>query len=202
MPFMVPVLAAIGGGSAVAGGVIAAGTAVSAVAAANAAADSHSMAHTAKLQGQQVFAEQQSYAQKLDYLMSHPDSVKDLPQYQFNLDQGAATLDRQMGAKGFHGSGNLAAGLVKYGQDYAKNIYDDQVKTLSSLSGLQTATSPATYGQLAGSLQNQSYKQLGDSLAALGYMTKTGLNGAGGGGGGSGGFTPITNGNNVTGWSE
>ena len=170
MAFMVPVLAALGGGSAVAGGVIAGATALTAVSAMNQAADAHSMAHTASLQGQQIFGEQMSYAQQLQDLMAHPEKVTQLPGYEFNKQQGEESLARQMGSMGYHGSGNLGAGLIKFGQDYARNAYDDQVKLLSSLSGLQAPSSAAQMGQLAGNLQGQSNEMLGQSLAALGYL--------------------------------
>ena len=54
--------------------------------------------------------------------------------------------------------------------DDARNAYDDQVKLLSSLSGLQAPSSAAQMGQLAGNLQGQSNEMLGQSLAALGYL--------------------------------
>lgn len=166
-------------------------SAVSAVVGANKAADSHSQAHTAEGRAAAIFDAQADYRKQLDDLMKNPNKVTELPNYNFNFEQGAEALNRKMGAGGFHGSGNLGAGLVKFGQDYARNAYDDQVKLLASMSGLQTATSPATYSGLAGEADKRSYDQLGQSLAALGYMTKMG-GGAGstpagtGGGGGSG----------------
>jgi len=160
-------------------------TAIAAVASAGAAIsssqDMHSMAHQAAGQGGVIFAEQQEYAKQLDDLMRNPDKVTQLPTYDFMLKQGTENLSRSMGAAGFHNSGNMAAGIFSWGADYAKSAWKDQIGVLAGLSGLQTQ-SPDSYNRTAMSGNAQSFDQLGQGLAALGYAGKT-LGNAGSSGG-------------------
>lgn len=114
-----------------------------------------------------TFNEQQNYAQQLATLMANPSSVKDLPGYKFNFDQGSQAVARQMGASGFAGSGNEAIALEKFGAGYADSAFSTQENLLASLSGLQTATSPNSYAQTGQTGQAQSFGQMSSSLAAL-----------------------------------
>lgn len=147
-------------------------TAIAAVASAGAgiygASQSSSIGHHADMRGAAIFNEQQQYAQKLQQLMDNPASVKDLPGYQFNFDQGAQAVARQMGASGYAGSGNEATALEKFGAGYADQAYSTQANLLASLSGL-TSQNPAQYSQVATQAQGQSFQQLSSALAGLGY---------------------------------
>jgi len=151
-----------------------------------------------QLQGQSgtVFGEQQYYAQQLQQLIANPSSVKSLPNYQFNLDQGAQAVARQMAGSGFLGSWKEAIALTKYGQDYATNVYATQAALLGQFAGLSSPVNPTQSligASGAASQGNQSLQQL---LASLTFAGRSGIFGSGGGGGmptnydGSTTFTP------------
>lgn len=157
-----------------------AATVVSAGAGIYESSKSGAIANHADNRGAAVFSEQQQYASQLANLMSNPSSVKDLPGYKFNFDQGTQAVARQMGASGLAGSGNEGIALERFGAGYADSAYSTQANLLASLSGLQTAASPAQYGQVATQAQGQSFQELSQALAGLGYSL---------GGGSTGGFT-------------
>jgi len=94
-----------------------------------------------------VFGEQQDYARQLAQLISDPSSVKNLPGYQFQMQQGTDAVARQMAASGFLGSGNEATALEQYGQGLASSFYGQQTSLLASLAGL---TAPSSPSQLSG----------------------------------------------------
>jgi len=70
------------------------------------------------------------YQDRADALMANPNSVRDLPGYQFGIDQGTEALHRRMAAMGYGTSGNVAMATQKYGQDYASSQLDRQLALL------------------------------------------------------------------------
>ena len=126
------------------------------------------------------FGEQQQYAGMLNNLISDPSSITSTPGYQFNFNQGADAVSREMGAAGLGGSGNEGIALTQYGQQYATSALTQQEQLLGQLSGLTTTSSNSSLLGTASSANNNSFNQTGQLLASLGYMS--------GGYGGSGGF--------------
>jgi hypothetical protein len=145
---------------------------------------------------------QAPYRQQLSDLMANPSSVTSLPGYEFNKQQGEESVARQF-ASNPGGAGSAA--LVRYGQDYASNVYQQQAQLLAQLSGI--SNNPAQYGSVgqgygsnAISGQGQSFNQLQQLLAqggatmrmfgpqgvfgASGTPTNPGTSGAQGGPGG------------------
>jgi hypothetical protein len=117
-----------------------------------------------------VFGEQQGFEAQLAALLKDPSSVTKLPGYQFNLEQGEGSLARQFIAAGYGGSGNMGAGLVKYGQDYASSAYQQQVQILSQLAGITAPSSPAALGGNALTGQSNQNQQMNNLLYQLGVL--------------------------------
>jgi hypothetical protein len=82
------------------------------------------------------------YAAQLQNLMNNPSSVTQTPGYQFNLAQGLQGLQAQQAAQGRLVSGGALLQGQQFGQNLAQQSYQDQLKTLMSLSGANQ--SPAT----------------------------------------------------------
>jgi len=104
----------------------------------------------------------QQYQPMLANLVNNPSSVTSTPGYQFNLGQGEAAVNQGMAGMGLLGSGNQAAGLAKYGQDYATNQYQTQLQNLSSLSGVNYGSGAAAAGIMSGA--NQAGGVLGGQI--------------------------------------
>lgn len=160
------------------------------------------VANQQEYQSSVIFGEQQGFEQQLRHLLDNPQDVTKLPGYQFNFDQGASALSRQFAASGLRGSGNMGAGLVKYGQDYASNAYLQQANLLASLSGITAASSPSQGGAVAGDvttsnnrLQMANTNNMLSELGILGGM----FGKTGGGWGGSAGGVGTGGGNFGTG---
>ena len=117
-----------------------------------------------------VFGEQQGFEQQLAALLKDPSSVTKLPGYQFQLGQGEQSLARQFIAASYGGSGNMGAGLIKYGQDYASNAYQQQVGILSQLAGITAPSSPAALGGNALTGQANQNAQMNNMLYQLGVL--------------------------------
>ena len=107
---------------------------------------------------------------QLDNLLKDPSSIRSLPGYQFQVDEGTRALDHSAAA----GSGifNGAAGkaLQAYGQNVADTTYGNQLQRLSGLSGQgQQALGQqnATIGQgLQGQLSTRQSAYGGDMQSA------------------------------------
>ena len=99
------------------------------------------------------------YAAQLQNLMSNPNSVTQTPAYQFNLSQGLQGLQAQQAAQGRLVSGGALLQGQQFGQNLAQQSYQDQLKTLMSLSG--ASQSPATG---ATAMQNVGASNLGSTL--------------------------------------
>ncbi len=127
---------------------------------------------------------QTGYAANDQYtrLLQDPSSVRSLPGYQFNLDQGTEALDRSKGARGLLNSGRSAKDLLRFGQGLADNTYGSQLDRLMRASSqgqgaLQQQN--ATYGQgLTGRLGAQTTAYGGDygSAGTIGQGMIAGAN--------------------------
>lgn len=102
------------------------------------------------------------FASQLQNLMSNPNSVTQTPAYQFNLSQGLQGLQAQQAAQGRLVSGGALLQGQQFGQNLAQQSYQDQLKTLMSLSG--ASQSPAAG---ASAMQNTAFGNVGST--ALGY---------------------------------
>jgi hypothetical protein len=136
-------------------------------------------------QGEQM----QSY-QQLQQLMQNPGAFLSNPIFQGQLNQGLTGVSRTMAAQGYLGSGNEAAALEQYGQSQAGGALLSQEQLLASMSGTQTASSPASALSAASGANNAGFNQLGGVLASLGYASAQNPGGGGllsffGGGGGA-----------------
>jgi hypothetical protein len=109
------------------------------------------------------------YGDQLLALMANPDSVKELPGYEFQFEQGAEAVSRKMGSKGYLGSGNMATALTEYGQNFASNYFDKQANMLARLAGADI--SPNQSGALAG--YGSGIDVASAALASLGYEAES-----------------------------
>jgi hypothetical protein len=75
------------------------------------------------------------FASQLQALMADPNTVTKTPGYQFNLAQGLQGLQAQQAAQGRLVSGGALLQGQAFGQNLASQTYNDQLKTLASLSG-------------------------------------------------------------------
>lgn len=118
--------------------------------------------------------ERAQYAKQLQELMANPNSVKDLPGYQFQMDQGTDAITRQAAATGYLGSGNLGAELAKYGQGLASSFYDRRASLLSTLAGAGAVPgAPNNPGAGPGiAAANNNYNATGDFYTSLGYLAR------------------------------
>lgn len=78
-----------------------------------------------------------------DKVAAGPGELTKSPGYQFRLDEGTRALNRSAAARGTLGSGAQQKNLLRYGQNYATNEYDNflnryyqSLTPLQSLSGL------------------------------------------------------------------
>lgn len=61
------------------------------------------------------------------------------PGYQFRMDEGIRALDRSAAARGVLNSGGQGRALVRYGQDYASNEYQNVYNRLATIAGYGNA---------------------------------------------------------------
>lgn len=121
------------------------------------------------------------YADQLSALSANPALLKNMPSYQWGMDQGTQAVSRRMAASGYAGSGNEAIELMKFGQGYAGQMLTGEQARLATLAGANIAPNygPGLQGYAMG------MDQWGRVLANMGYGAPAG--GAAPGGGGSGG---------------
>lgn len=103
-------------------------------------------------------------------LLADPSSVRNLPGYQFQMDQGTKALDQSATARGGLFSGKAGKDLTRFGQNLADTSYGTQLQRLMGISGQgQQALGQqnATVGQgLQGQLQTRTSSYGGDMNAA------------------------------------
>jgi hypothetical protein len=95
----------------------------------------------------------------LSHLISNPESVRSLPGYQFDMDQGVQALDRSANARHMSASGRASKDLLRFGTGLADNTYGSQIARLMALNnqGYTQAYTPtaAKAGYQAQGLQGQ-----------------------------------------------
>lgn len=90
------------------------------------------------------------------HLLADPSSVRSLPGYQFNQEEGTRAIDRSAAARGMDASGRTLKDLMRFGTGLADKTYGDQLARLMSgtqlglgATGQQVATESAgNAGQL------------------------------------------------------
>lgn len=107
------------------------------------------------------------FAQRLVGLYQNPWSVADTPGYQFRLAQGLEGIDRNAAAGGMLGSGNRLMELMRYGQDYASQEFDNEIARLSGLSGA-TLGSPTSAAELQAQAGYMDANRFGNVLSNVG----------------------------------
>ena len=109
------------------------------------------------------------YAAQLQGLMNNPSSITSMPGYQFGLDQGTSALTKNLASQGLTGSGTAASAITDNASRYAGNFYQQQIQTLSGLSGANMNNAGTSLaGQAAGmNLQNNSANNLMKILPIL-----------------------------------
>lgn len=128
---------------------------------------------------QDTQGKQDQYNQQLQALMQNPSSFLQNPLFQSTLNQGLSGVSRQLAAQGYLGSGNEMTALEQYGQTSANSQLLSQEQLLASLSGAQTASSPAQALGVATGAQTSANNQMGGALASLGYTLQNYGGGAG-----------------------
>lgn len=84
------------------------------------------------------------------------EKLQDLPEYQFQLEQGNKMMERQAAARGGLLSGNTLLGAQKFGQDLAQNVYAGHMNRLGQLAGMNVPIvqqQASLLPQLAGQMQ-------------------------------------------------
>lgn len=99
------------------------------------------------------------YRAQLAALMADPSSVKNIPGYQFGMDEGRRAIERRGAATG--SGGNEAIALARYTPEYAGKFYDMEARRLANLA--QGNPSAMIQGNAAAS------KLSSQALASLGY---------------------------------
>lgn len=103
-------------------------------------------------------------------LMNNPDSVRNLPGYEFGLGEAKRETDRQMRRGGYSNSGNLAVALQDRAQGYADMQYDKEFNRLSTLAGVNNTYAKAYQGTSPeASAVNAQLGILDDAFTGLGY---------------------------------
>jgi hypothetical protein len=129
-------------------------------------------ASTALGMEQTEFGEQQGFESQLAALIQNPSSVTSTPGYQFTLSQGTEAVARGSAAGGFLNSGNEGAALTQYGQGLATSSLTQQEQLLAGLSGLQASSSSAQNVSATTGASANTFNQVGQLLASLGYVGK------------------------------
>lgn len=81
------------------------------------------------------------------------------PSYKFRFDQGLEAVNRSMAASGLLNSGNRAAAVTEFGQNFASTEYANEFQRLAQLSGANIG-SPSVAAQL-------QYQQQGNASAGI-----------------------------------
>jgi hypothetical protein len=96
------------------------------------------------------------------------------PSYGFRFDEGQRALERSKAASGDYFSGDTAAALTRYGQDYASTEFESDWRRLGELAG-QGAQDTGTVVQVGGNFGQQA----GANIMEAGRARATGYQDAG-----------------------
>ena len=114
------------------------------------------------------------FAKQLQTLYQNPWQIADTPGYQFRLAQGLEGVNRNAAASGMLGSGNRLMELMRYGQDYGSQEFDNEIARLMQLSGatMGSPTGAAQMNLLAGQLQGDVFgntaRAIGEAAGSIG----------------------------------
>lgn len=100
--------------------------------------------------------------------------IQSLPGYQFNLQQGEQSTQRNLAAQGLLGSGAAGKALTQYGQGYAQNASNSYLNGLQSIAGIGQ-TSVQSTGQAGMNAANQigSNQIYAGNAQASGYANQS-----------------------------
>lgn len=110
------------------------------------------------------------YEQRLQELMSNPDSIANTNAYRFRFNEGQQALERSAAAKGMLRSGNTLAALANYGQGAASQEYGNEVSRLGALTGQQNQYNLGRMGlanQEQSNAESAWQNRTGTALSAL-----------------------------------
>lgn len=127
-----------------------------------------------------IFGEQQGFEKQLEKLIADPSSIAQNPAYQFALGQGENAISAGGLAKFGGQGGGTGLALEQYAAGYASQELGQQEQLLASLSGLQTASSPAQLLSGASQANSTAFNMTGQLGGALGAYLGGGGYGAGG----------------------
>jgi hypothetical protein len=109
-------------------------------------------------QEKKVQEQRKGYMDQINRLTANPNSVTNMPGYQFGLTQGNQALNRQLAAQGLTGSGAQMQELQQFNQQYAGQFLNQEQARLAGLAGMNWAP-PAS----------NANRQMNDSLNGLVY---------------------------------
>lgn len=110
------------------------------------------------------------FMDKLQQLMTDPNSITMTPGAKYAMEQGQNALGRSMAAKGFLGSGNILSELQKQAQGIASQDYSQQLGDLRSAAGLSQNQQAQAFGQ-ANALAGTSGADLNRQVSQLTPLT-------------------------------
>ena len=90
--------------------------------------------------------------------------LEDLPEYQFQFNQGQKALERSQAARGTLQSGGALLEAQKFGQDLAQNVYQGHVSRLAGIAGMNLPVIQQGIGNY--NAQGQFYANQGNLLGA------------------------------------
>lgn len=99
----------------------------------------------------------------LQRLIADPSSVRSLPGYQFDMEEGTRALDRGAASRGMLGSGRASKDLLRFGTGLADKTFGDQLARLLSITtgvglpaqGAQTAIGDKQIGTVGQGITGQ-----------------------------------------------
>lgn len=92
------------------------------------------------------------------------------PGYQFRMDEGIKALDRSAAARGVLNSGGQGRKLVRYGQDYASNEYQNVYNRIAQIAGFGRGASSESSNVIVNTGQN-----IGGALVNAGEARASGF---------------------------
>jgi hypothetical protein len=91
----------------------------------------------------------------LQRLLMDPSSVRSLPGYQFDQEEGIQALDRSAAARGMLNSGRASKDILRFSQGLADKTYGDQLARLMGVNQQGLGATGAQVGTVGTGLQGQ-----------------------------------------------
>ncbi len=118
-------------------------------------------------------AHRPGFGNKLVNFMNDPNSITQTPGYKFAMEQGTRAMNRTSAAKGERVSGRALIEAQRFGGGLASQMRQQEINTLSNLSGANMGFGGGQYGAEAG---NQYYGGLQQGLGTVGHAMGYGGN--------------------------